>query len=98
MIKTINTATEVTYKQLERALQSVGFERFAHPTYIAYIHRPTETVFALPATRPGAMVMGAHLVAAKGTVTGRGVASHEQWASALERAKRSTTTAVSAAS
>lgn len=79
--------TELTYKQLDQALQTVGFERLVHATYIAYYHKPTDTIFALPRTTVSPIVMNAHLIAADRTVIGREVATEDQWFDAIEQAQ-----------
>jgi hypothetical protein len=76
----------VTYGQLGDALIVLGFERVESENMLVFRDRVHDAVFVLPIVPSNEPVRPAHLIAARHTVIGKGVADPIGFDAALESA------------
>lgn len=64
----------ITYGRLEQALIQLGFSKQLGPGYIVFHNDDHDATFVLPNISPSEKVRDVHLIAARQTIVGKGVA------------------------
>ena len=77
----------ITYGQVERALNKLGFERVPNEQYFVMYHKKCDALLALANGEPGTIVRPAYRLAVENAVVGRGVATEADLNRALARAR-----------
>lgn len=77
----------ITYQDLERALERLGFAKHIVNGYVAFREPTHDALIALPAMSPDETVLPRHLAMVRTTLTGRGVADEEELETALAQSE-----------
>ena len=81
--------TEITYKQLDKALRSLGFTSYranGEPPTLVYDHKETGASFMIPVSPETDFVLAYHLVGARTIANNFGVADPTVFDAQLQRA------------
>ncbi len=79
--------SNLTYGALDKALASLKFEsRKVDENYLASFHREYDALFTLPLAEYNALVTPSRFSVARRMITEKGVATSEEWKSAIRSA------------
>lgn len=79
---------KLTYNQMGKALVRFGFEKAEGSNFTAFNNSKDDAIIVLPKGAGTALVRPIHLLTAQKTVVGKGIASTDEFARAINWARR----------